>query len=188
MLKGIILILCLSLLSCQHVNIKTLKLKSLDGSSVEPLSVKKGFRANVLCFITTDCPIANGYSQTFNRLTKAYQDKGFRFILVHVDPDTTREKALQHQKDFDLQAEIILDPDHELAKATLVSITPEAAVVMPDQKVAYRGRINNLYAGYGKKRNVITKTELKDALDAITEGRAIDVVYAPAIGCEIPEI
>lgn len=160
----------------------------LNNNLVQPLEVMDGKRANILCFTTTDCPIANGYSQRFNQLKQKYESLGYDFYLVHVDWDTTRQDAIKHQKDYDLKMRIILDPKHVLVKRTGVSITPEVAVILPNGKVAYRGRIDNWYEGFGKKRNVVNKTELEDALKLILEDKQVLIPYSKAVGCSIPDL
>lgn len=160
----------------------------LNDQACQPLKVQVGKKANVLCFTTTDCPIANGYSQRFNQLNKKYSSLGFELYLVHVDWDTSRKKAAKHKSDFDLEMNIVLDPQHILVKATGVSITPEVAVILPNGEIAYRGRIDNWYEGFGKKRNVINKTELADALDAILNNQKVPTKTTKAVGCSIPDL
>jgi acyl-coenzyme A synthetase/AMP-(fatty) acid ligase len=64
--------------------------------------------------------------------------------------------------------------------------TPEAAVLAPDGRVAYVGRIDDLFVAYGKRRHAPTTRELRDALDAVLAGREVAVARAPGVGCEIP--
>jgi peroxiredoxin len=160
----------------------------LGGQSCQPLKVVEGKRANVLCFTTIDCPIANGYSQRFNQLNEKYSSLGYDFYLVHIDWETTKEKARIHQQDYDLKLKVVLDPKHKLVKATGVSMTPEVAVVLPSGDIAYRGRIDNWYEGFGKKRNVINRTELLDALEALLNHQKVPVQVTKAVGCSIPDL
>jgi len=172
----------------QHFCLCAEPMLTITDASCDPLVVSPPFKANVLFFTTTDCPIANGYSQRFNEMYQEYGMKGFNFYLVHIDWQTTKTAALRHQKEFQLQMPIVLDSTHALVKKTGVETTPEVVVLLPDQTIAYCGRIDNWYEGFGKKRNVVTKTELKDALEAIIDNRTIPVNKTRAIGCSIPEL
>ena len=171
---------------CMHVDAGDLTYKDIGGKVCKPLKVSPDKKANVICFITVDCPIANGYSPRFNELAKNYA-KHFEFIMVHVDWDTSKEMALKHKKDYSLSPRVLIDPDHKLVKKLDAKITPEAAVVLADGSIAYQGRIDNWYEGFGKKRNIVTKTELKDALDAIIAGKPIKVKRTTSVGCDIPD-
>jgi hypothetical protein len=68
-----------------------------------------------------------------------------------------------------------------------VKMAPEVAVLGPDGKVLYRGRIDDLYVTYGKRRPAPTQHDLRDALDALLAGKAIAAPTAKVIGCYLPE-
>ena len=184
---GLRLILCIVFIS-SGLFAGDLNFKDLSGILCQPMKVAKNKKANVLCFVTVDCPISNGYSPRFNQLAKKYSELGFEFYLVHIDWDTSIKMAKQHKKDYSLIAKILIDSKHLLVKQTGVSITPEVAVILADGTTAYRGRIDNWYEGFGKRRNVVTKTELKDALEAIVQGKKILISKTKSVGCAIPDL
>jgi thiol-disulfide isomerase/thioredoxin len=159
----------------------------VDGKFQEPLKVA-GDKAHVLFFLTHDCPISNGYAPEIASIVKQYADKGVRFYAVHVDPDCTAEVARKHAREFGLPCPVLLDPKHQLVKATGVTITPEVAVLTPDGKVAYRGRIDDQYPGLGKKRIAPAERDLRQALDAILAGKPVKVARTEAVGCSIPDL
>ncbi|MEX2217103.1 MAG: redoxin family protein [Phycisphaeraceae bacterium] len=163
----------------------SLTVSDVDGQSHTPLAASSQ-QARVFIFITTDCPIANGYAPEIARITAAYEPRGIKVYLVHADPDVTADRANQHAKDYRHANTILLDRDQALAKATGATVTPEAVVVSPKGDMLYRGRIDDRYATFGRKREVVTQTELRDALDAILGGRPVPVARTEAIGCHIP--
>jgi hypothetical protein len=81
---------------------------------------------------------------------------------------------------------IVLDPRNLLATRTGARITPEAVLVGADEKMAYRGRIDDLYADYGKRRPEPTTRDLRRALDAFLAGRTVPEAGGAAVGCFIP--
>jgi len=167
---------------------ETKPFKDLEDQVCHPLQVLEGRKANVLYFTTIDCPIANGYSKRFNDLYIKYSKLGFDFFLVHVDSDTTKGFANIHREAYNLKTRILLDTEHDLVKKTEATTTPEVAVILPDGRIAYRGRIDNWYEGFGKKRNVVTKHELVDALMAIHQNKDVLIKRTKAVGCSIPDI
>jgi hypothetical protein len=82
---------------------------------------------------------------------------------------------------------VLLDPAHVLVKKTGVTIAPEVAVLAPDGKILYRGRIDDWYIDYGKRRAAPTQRDLRNALDAIVQGKAVPRPTTRAIGCDLPE-
>jgi hypothetical protein len=79
-----------------------------------------------------------------------------------------------------------MDPEQTLAHHVGATATPQAAVLDRAGNVVYLGRIDDRYVGFGRRREMTTSHELRDALDAVIEGRAVTRATAPTIGCEIP--
>jgi len=160
----------------------------LQGKLWKPLHPAEGTKANVLVFITRDCPISNQYAQEIGRLAHDYADKGVTFLLVHVDPTTSAADAKAHAKEYELDLPILLDPKHELVTRTRAKVTPEAAVITPDGKVAYCGRIDDRFGKLGRQRPAPTQRDLRDAIDAVLAGRPIAAQRVTAIGCPIADL
>ncbi len=63
-----------------------------------------------------------------------------------------------------------------LARKVGATVKPEAAVLSPTGELLYRGRINDIYADFGKRRAQRTHCELKDILEAILAGKPVAVL------------
>jgi len=167
-------------------------LLDLGGAAHEPLSVGVA-QAHVLLFVTTDCPIANGYAPEVRRLVRDYAPRGVQFFLVHVYPGLEAEEARVHAADYDLPGPVLIDRDHVLVEAVGATHTPEAAVLVAGaagspSRLAYLGRIDDLYADLGVKRPAgPNRRDLRLALDQVLAGTPIEVARTAAVGCTIPE-
>ncbi len=169
----------------------TLKIKDLRGREHAPFNLDglDGARASVFIFLTHDCPISNRYAPEIQRIARDYQNRQIRFYLVYVDPSAGFKEIETHLREYGLSDIIaIQDGKHLLVKSTGVTITPEAVVVGEQGKILYRGRIDNLYVALGKPRRQVTQHELRDALDAILNGREVAVPRSKAIGCFISSL
>lgn len=162
-------------------------LRDLDGRERAPLAVGDA-KANVLFFITTDCPIANGYSPEIAALAKDFADRSVQCYAVHVDPELTADQARKHAQEYGLTVPVLIDAQHQLVRATGATRTPEAVVVGPDGAVAYRGRIDDRYPGLGKKRQAPTTRDLRDAVAAVLDGKPVPAPRTEAVGCSIPDL
>ena len=162
------------------------RVTDLEGRPAAPLATAADHRATVLLFITHDCPISNGYAPEIRRLCDAFGPRGVAFYLVYSDPSVTPVEARQHYHDYAYTCAALLDPDHELARLAGATITPEAAVFLPNRQRIYRGRIDDLYVDLGKPRFHATSNDLRDVLDAIAKNQPLTARTTPAIGCHIP--
>jgi len=161
-------------------------LTDLDGRQVE-LANDPSVKAIALVFILPDCPICNAYIPALNRLHQSLLAGGVQMILVHADAATTADNARQHAREYQIQSPVILDPHHAWVSRAGASTAPEAAVFSPAGELLYRGRIDNQYAGLGKRRATVTSHDLRDALEAVLAGQPIKEPRTEAIGCLIPE-
>lgn len=170
-------------------------LVAIGGSAVEFMDVDGRVqklsapdrKATVLFFLLPDCPVSNSYAPEIKRFVADYAAKNVAAFIVHADPDVTKERAKQHAKEYDLSCPILLDPTHVLVKKTGATMAPEVAVLGPDQKVLYRGRIDDWYASIGKRRAAPTQRDLRNALDTVLRGQAVKTPTTPVIGCYLPE-
>jgi hypothetical protein len=165
----------------------SLVVTDIGGVKREPLRVAKGHVA-ALIFITNDCPISNYYSHEIRRTCEAYGPRGVDCTLVYIDPTMKDNAAAKHAKDYGHgDYPKVVDRDRALVAATGVTVTPEVAVIRPDESIAYRGRIDNYYVDLTKPRAQVTEHDWRDALDAILSGKPVAKPEVPAVGCTIPD-
>ena len=155
-------------------------------AGADPFEGHKDAKAIALVFVSNECPIANRYAPEIERLHKQYASNQIAFILVHSDPAETQEAIEKHARDFGYTCAVLRDADQRLARKAGVTVTPEAAVFLPDGKRVYRGRIDNRVAAFGKSRPQPTQRDLQTALDAIVQGKPVPKSETRAIGCYIP--
>ena len=167
--------------------VPALKITDVDGTTRTPLRAPVKQPA-VLFFITHDCPVANKFAPEIRRIANDFRGKA-QFTLVYIDPDLTTAELQRHRKDFSYaKLTAVHDRTHRLVQATGAKVTPEAIVIPPTGKVAYRGRINNFYEDFGRARRVITQHDLRDALTAILAGKPVPAPRGKTIGCFIPKL
>jgi hypothetical protein len=164
------------------------KLKLISGESFDLRQQTEKSKATVLIFTRTDCPISNRYAPTVADLWNTYQPQGVDFILVYVDPRQSPTILAQHLEEYQYPCGGVHDPLHELVKLTGASVTPEAAVFTPRQKLVYLGRIDDLFERPGKARRAASTQELADALDAVLAGESVQQPRTKAVGCIISDL
>jgi hypothetical protein len=177
------------LLATALLNGGELTLKTVDGTEVQPLNEPSAHsgKAEVFLFTRTDCPISNRYAPEVERLYDAFSSRGFQFWLVYVDPAQTAAAIRAHRKEYGYHCGALLDPKHQLVRATGAEVTPEA-VVFSKGRVLYRGRIDDRYVAFGKARQSASTHDLEDVLNALAAGQAVEPRTTRAIGCFIEDL
>jgi len=147
----------------------------------------QGKKAVLLLFIAPQCPVSNFYSAEYSRLAKSYGDRGVATYGIHCEADLTAADAAKHANEYGLKFPILLDPTKKLARAVGATTTPQAVLLSPQGDVLYRGRIDDRFALNGKRRDVPTRHDLADALDAVLAGKMPPEAETKCFGCPIPK-
>jgi peroxiredoxin len=147
-----------------------------------------GAKAVVLFFVTTDCPVANSYVPEMNRIHDAYASRGVRVYAVQADPTVPDAEVAAYAKDFRYGYPLLLDPRQQLVQLAGATITPQAAVLSPEGRVLYLGRIDNRVADFGQQRPQATEADLREALDAVLAGKPVVHPFTKSIGCAINRV
>ncbi len=100
---------------------------------------------------------AQGYpDDAFDELRERWQQKGYGFPYLH-------------------------DEAQDVARAFGAVCTPDIFVYDRSRKLAYRGRIDDSW----KDESQVTRQELREALEALSAGRAPSAQQRPSMGCSI---
>lgn len=161
----------------------------LDTVSDETLSLQKikGEKGTVVLFICNHCPFVIHVNPEISKLGKEYQAKGINFVAISSNdvenypqdaPHLMKEKA----QEMDYTFPYLYDETQEVAKAFDAACTPDFYLFDGDLKLVYRGQLDDSRPGNGLP---LTGSDLRNAMDALLEGRTIDSNQKPSIGCNI---
>ena len=183
--RRIALVLLLSSTAALGVGPSARQVRDVDGMTRD-LFTPAG-RANVLVFVSSDCPISNGYAPEIQRICADGRGAGVTCALVYEDVSIDTAAVRSHRDQYryrDMPA--VIDANAAIARRASATVTPQAVVVDRAGVVKYRGRIDNQYAALGKPRRVVTVHDLGDAIAAVIAGRPIVQAETEAVGCFIP--
>ena len=162
----------------------SLEIRTIDGAVLRPLEPSGA--ANVLFFVSTDCPVSNAYAPEIQRVCSAYRSKGVSCALIYEDVHVSAADVRRHLDEHHYQhIAAAIDADASLAVRVNASITPETVVIDRAGAVRYRGRIDNFYVAFGQSRQVVTVHDLRDALDAVLAGTPVAAPVTQPVGCFI---
>jgi len=158
----------------------------LDGTAFNPLSGTSG-KVVVLVFLRTDCPVSNRYAPTLQRISAEFQQQA-QFYLVFPNKSESAQTIKNYVHSFSYKLAALRDAEHSLVKQAHAQITPEAAVFDKQGKLAYHGRIDNLYEDFTRARTAPTTHELEDAIQAVLKDKPFAPAETTAVGCYISDI
>jgi peroxiredoxin len=144
-----------------------------------------GKKAVVVFFTTTDCPLSNNEVPEMNRTRRDYESRGVAFYAVQADTTIADADVVQHSKEYQFSFPVLFDPQQALAKMTGATTIPSAAVLTPEGGLLYLGRIDNLVEDFNIRRQVPTRFDLREALDAVLAGKPVPNPRTKAFGCAI---
>lgn len=161
----------------------------LDTASNKTLSLEKlkGKNGTVVMFICNHCPFVVHVNPELSRLGKEYQAKGIGFVAISSNdvanypqdaPHLMKEKA----KALEYSFPYLYDETQEVAKAYDAACTPDFYLFDANLELVYRGQLDDSRPGNGLP---LTGSDLRNAMDAVLNEKAIDSNQKPSIGCNI---
>lgn len=137
-------------------------------------------KATVFLFSSTQCPIANQYAPRMADLAKDYAPRGVRVFLVNANVEDSRDAVKRYAAERKLPFPAVKDAGTALADRLGASATPEAVVVDSAGVVRYLGRIDD-----NQDRAKVTRSDVREALDALIAGKPVARARTRAFGCAI---
>ncbi len=149
----------------------------------------------VVTFTCNHCPTAQYYQERIKQIVTDYKSKGVALVAIMPnDPKSVRLDELGWTDLSDSFAEMKLrakelqfnfpylydGETEEVSRAYGPVATPHVFVFDADRKLRYVGAIDN-----SERIQHVTKNYLRDALDALLEGKEPPVTQTKAVGCSI---
>jgi peroxiredoxin len=140
----------------------------------------KGRKAVVVMFISTQCPISNGYDDRMIALTNEYKAKGVAFIGINANQTETLAQVAAHAAAHKFPFPVLKDATDSVADAYGAHVTPETYVIDSRGVLVYHGRIDD-----SVDETQVTSHDLVNALDEVLAGKPVAKPTAKAFGCSI---
>ena len=152
-----------------------------------PMSIQdlRGAKATVLVFLSTECPISNGYLSTINRLASDYQPKGVNVVGINSNEGCSLRDMASHKKEFAISFPVLKDAGAIVADELKATHCPEALILDDLGKIRYRGRIDDRYAKRGGAAGDVQRQDLLIALQEVLDGKPVTVETTKVTGCPI---
>jgi peroxiredoxin len=162
------------------------RLPNIDGKTVSLSDVATG-KGLVVMFICNHCPFVKHVAPELVRLTSDYETRGIRFVGISsndVDayPDDSPEMMKREAAEQGYTFPYLFDETQEVAHAYHAACTPDFFVFDGNNRLVYRGQLDDSRPGNGKP---LDGSDMRKALDQILSGAEVPVEQRPSIGCNI---
>lgn len=167
-------------------NAPDFKLPDSEGNIVS-ISDFKGAPAFLVIFMCNHCPYVKHVMGKLVALVEEYQKKGIAVIAVNSNdaqqyPDDSPDKMREIEKEYAYTFPYLIDESQQVAKDFMAACTPDFFIFDQDKKLFYRGQMDGSRPG----NNVpVTGQDLRNAMDAVLNGRPVDKNQKPSMGCNI---
>ena len=146
-----------------------------------------GKDALLVMFICRHCPYVKHVEQEIAKIGKDYQDKKLGIVAISSNdpgtyPDDAPDKLKEMAKRLDFRFPFCFDESQATAKAYKAACTPDFYLFDAQQKLVYRGQLDDSRPGNNKP---VSGRDLRGAIDAVLAGKPVDPNQKPSIGCSI---
>ena len=158
-------------------------LKNYDSKEFDLKKLLKENKYTVLMFISTECPVSNGYNERMVKLNETYGKKAVAFLGINANKEEDVKRIAEHSKDKGFKFPVLKDEQNKIADLYAAQVTPEIFVINQEGKLAYHGRIDD-------NRNLakVQSQDLALSLDALLSGKPVAQTETKAFGCSIKRI
>ena len=143
--------------------------------------------ALLVVFMCNHCPYVRHVRSALADLTRECQAKGVAVVGINSNdvrayPDDGPEAMRLEVDEAGYVFPYLYDETQEVAKAYSAACTPDFFLFDGNRKLVYRGQMDDSRPGNNKP---VTGHDLREALDAVLEGREMTGEQKPSIGCNI---
>lgn len=161
-----------------------LSLPSVQGGD-QPLEALRGEQATVFVFLSTECPISNGFVPELNRLAADYGQRGVKFVGINANAGQTAAEIAKHAEDYKLAFPVLRDAEARVARLVGVETCPTVCLFDSAGAIRYRGRIDDRYERRAGAARAPERRDLELALADLLAGREVAVSETKVVGCPL---
>jgi peroxiredoxin len=147
----------------------------------------RGKPALLVVFMCNHCPYVKHVAAGLAQLAREYQERGVAVVGISSNnvashPADSPEQMVHEVEQRGYTFPYLYDETQAVAKAYRAACTPDFFVFDRQQKLAYRGQMDDSRPDSGIP---VTGKDLRAALDAVLAGQPAAAVQKPSIGCNI---
>lgn len=142
--------------------------------------------AVVVIFSCNHCPYVRAWEDRMVQIQADYESKGVRLVAINANdaskyPDDSFPKMKERAREKNFNFPYLHDETQEVARAYGAERTPEVFLFDSNGILRYHGTIDDNY----DDPSAVRTNYLRDALDAVLDGKAAPMSQTRPVGCTI---
>ena len=163
------------------------RLLDVTTGKTRSLNEFKSDKATVVMFICNHCPFVKHVNNQLVALANDYIPQGVSFIAISSNdaalyPEDSPEKMKEYAVRLKYPFPYLYDETQDVAKEYEAACTPDFYIFDSSMKCVYRGQLDDSRPSNNKP---VTGKDIREALDALIQGRTVSDDQKPSIGCNI---
>jgi len=161
----------------------------LPGPSGKAVSLAdlKNASALLVIFMCNHCPYVKHVRDGLAKLARDYRPRGVAVVGINANdvanyPDDSPARMAEEAAAAGYIFPYLHDETQAVAKAYRAACTPDLYLFDKDQRLVYRGQLDDSRPGKGLP---VTGKDMRAALDAVLAGNPVSPIQTPSIGCNI---
>ena len=147
----------------------------------------KSAPALLVMFICNHCPFVKHVADELANLGRDYQARGAAVVAISSNdiaahPDDAPAKMLEEAHRRGYTFPYLFDETQQVAQAYAAACTPDFFLFDKDQKLVYRGQLDDSRPQSGIP---VTGRDLRAALDCVLDGKPVNPEQRASLGCNI---
>ena len=162
---------------------------SLPDTTGKTVALKDFERAPALLviFMCNHCPYVKHIRSGLAQLARDYAPRGVAIVGINSNdvanyPADSPAKMAEETKSAGYLFPYLYDETQEVARAYRAACTPDIYLFDKNQRLVYRGQMDDSRPGNGLP---VTGKDLRVALDAVLAAKEVSSAQKPSIGCNI---
>ena len=161
-------------------------LMNVDGRTLSLADVA-GPRGTVVMFICNHCPYVKHVADQLAALGRELMPQGIGMVAISSNdvaahPADSPEQMVRESEERGYPFAYLFDETQQVAKAYHAACNPDFYLFDADQKLVYRGQLDDSRPGSDIP---VTGSDLRRAIDALIAGEAVPEPQKPSLGCNI---
>lgn len=163
------------------------KLKDTNSNDICSFEDIKGSKGTLVIFMCNHCPYVLHVIREIVMISNDYRVQGIGIVAISSNdvtkypedsPELMTEFAFENKIDFPY----LYDASQEVAKAFDAACTPDFYLFDNEDKLFYRGQLDDSRPGNGIP---LSGSDLRSAIDALIYNRTLNENQKPSMGCNI---
>jgi peroxiredoxin len=143
--------------------------------------------ALLVIFLCNHCPFVKHIRGELGAFSREYAAKGLAMVGINSNdvesyPEDRPERMAEEKVSAGYAFAYLYDETQSVAMAYRAACTPDFFLYDRARQLVYRGQFDDSRPGNGKP---VTGTDLREAVDAVLQGKEVRRDQKPSIGCNI---